>query len=286
MPSFSVPEGGLSVLLKDRYGIVLGKSLANKLGVSIGDKLMLVLAAGNVSPVGIVPRQRRFTVLATIDSQSQLDSQFAYVNLATAQKLRRIGDKIDGVHIRVSDLFDTRRTEEAVYQLQLSNLPRVSNWKRNFGNLYQAIAVQKVTMFVLLSFLVGVAAFNLVSGLMMIVEQRDADIAILRTMGASSKTLIAIFVLVGLFLSAIGVLLGLVSGVAIALGLPKLYSIITTSFELDLMTQYFISYLPVEVLVTDLYFVGACALLLATFAVIPPALRAAQAQPSKVLAHE
>ncbi|MEM7100343.1 MAG: ABC transporter permease [Pseudomonadota bacterium] len=277
---------GLELLGQDRYGIVLGHSLAVKLGVSVGDKLLVILAAGTLSPVGILPRQRRFNVLATIDSQSQLDSQFAYVNLDTAQRLRRLADRVDGVHIKTQDLFATRQTEAGIYQLALSSPPRVSNWKRNFGNLYQAIAVQKVTMFVLLSFLVGVAAFNLISGLMMIVEQRDTDIAILRTMGASSTTLLIVFVVVGLLLSSIGVGLGLLVGSAIAMGLPIFYAWITNAFELDLMTQYFISYLPVEVKIWDLYFVGGSALALAALAVVPPALKAARAQPSQVLAHE
>lgn len=279
-------SAGLGLLDQSRFGIILGQSLARKLQVSIGDELLVVLASASVTPAGVIPRQRRFSVVGLINSQSQLDSQFAYVTLETAQKLMRTRDRVHGVHVKARDLFLTRPAETLLYDADVGQTLRISNWQRNFGNLYQAIAVQKATMFVLLSFLVAVAAFNLVSGLMMIVEQRKPDTAILRTMGASFTTLLTSFVLLGFVLSFVGVLAGLLAGWLIATGLPGFYHFINSQFELELMTQYFISYLPVDVRSTDLLNIVLASMALTALAVVPPAVRAAGAEPSRVLAHE
>ena len=276
----------MKVLEHERFAIVLGQGLAQKLDVTVHDEVTVVMATGSITPAGLVPRQRRFTVTGIVDSQSQLDAQFAYVALGVGQKLFRTGDTVHGIHLRVEDLFNTAEAEASLYAMELTPGMRVSNWQRNFGNTYQAIAVQKVTMFVLLSFLVAVAAFNLVSGLTMIVEQRSQDIAILRTMGASQGTLLACFGLLGLLLAVVGVSIGLLIGALVAIGLPGFYELINTNFELDLMSQYFISYLPVDVRASDLARIAGASLLLAAAAIIAPAVRAARAEPSTVLAHE
>ena len=279
-------EGEFAHLADSPFGIVLGVTLARKLGLALGDSVLVVLARGNVTPAGILPRQRRFTVIDLIDSSSQLDGQAAFINLATGQKLFRTGTKVHALHAKVTDIFATANGA-AYLEAQLSkSAVRVNTWARNFGNLYQAIAVQKLTMFVLLSFLVGVAAFNLVSGLIMIVEQRQHDIAVLRTMGASSATLIEIFLMLGTVLAFSGIVLGLVIGTSLAATLPWLYAWVTLTFDLHLMSQYFISYLPVDIRWDDIVWVTVAALGLSVIAVIAPAIRATKLQPSRVLAHE
>ena len=154
------------------------------------------------------------------------------------------------------------------------------------GNLYRAIGVQKSTMFILLSFLVAVAAFNLVSTLVMVVNQRSGDIAILRTLGSDSATIISAFVLLGVLLGGVGILVGALVGLAIGTVLPDLYSWITNLLSLDLMNQYFVSYLPVEVRLADLRGIVLTALGLCTLSTFYPAWRAAALKPSVVLAHE
>jgi lipoprotein-releasing system permease protein len=160
------------------------------------------------------------------------------------------------------------------------------SWMRTHGNLYQAIAMQKVTMFVLLAFLVAVAAFNLVSTLVMVVDQRAADVAILRTMGAGGGTVVGAFLLLGVLIGGGGVAVGLAAGSAIASALPGLYAAVTGAFGLDLMSQYFINYLPVEVRATDLVGIGATALAITLAASVYPAVRAARLLPGRVLAYE
>jgi lipoprotein-releasing system permease protein len=157
---------------------------------------------------------------------------------------------------------------------------------RTHGNLYRAIGVQKSTMFVLLSFLVAVAAFNLVSTLVMVVDQRSGDVAIMRTLGSDTGTVVGAFVLLGATLGLVGIGAGLAAGVGLSLLLPALYAWVSDTFGLDLMNQYFVSYLPVRVLPMDLVGISVTALVLSVLSTLYPALRAAALQPSEVLAHE
>ncbi len=278
--------GSLDILNSQRFGMVIGERLALRLGAGVGDRLLVVLPAGTLSPAGAVPRQRRFTVVDLLSSESQLDSQAVYVNLQDAQKFFRTGNGVHGVHVQARDLFNL---DEAVLYLQNlwgQHQVRLTTWMRGYGNLYQAIAVQKLTMFILLSFLVGVAAFNLVSGLMMIVEQRRHDVAVLRTLGASSGLVVVLFVIMGLLLALFGIAMGLLAGGALAAWLPDIFAWVSSRFSLDLMSQYFIAYLPTDLRASDFFNVGAAALVLAVLAVIYPARRAAKLLPSRVLAHE
>ena len=279
-------SGSFEALAAERYGIVLGLTLAQRLGVGVQDKVLVILPVGAVTPAGAIPRQRRFTVVDIFNSQSQLDGQTVFTSLRAAQKLFRTGRTVHGLQGRLTDLFQIEGPRQYLYELMGDSPVRVNSWRNSFGNLYQAIAVQKLTMFVLLSFLVAVAAFNLVSGLMMIVDQRKSDVAVLRTLGATNFSVILIFAVLGVLLSAGGIFAGIAVGAGVAAGLPGLYSMITNALELDLMNQYFISYLPVDVRVADLIQIGGGALLLAIAATLYPAWRAARLLPSRVLAHE
>lgn len=279
-------SGGLQALGSDTYGLILGRKLAADLNLAIGDTVRLIIPTGGVSAAGAIPRQRRMRVVDIFDSRSQLDSQGVYLNLATAQRLFRTGSRVHGMQGRVTDLLNVQPLRRDLLENFGDTRMRVQSWMRSHGPLYQAIAVQKLTMFVLLSFLVGVAAFNLVSGLVMIVEQRKHDVAVLRTLGAPSSSVVALFCLVGVILSIAGILSGLAVGVLLAASLPGLYEIATEYFQLDLMNQYFISYLPVDVRVADLLVIGFSAFGLALLATIFPAWQASRLKPSRVLAHE
>lgn len=268
------------------YRAVLGAGVARELGVGVGDDVTVVLPAATVTPAGVFPRQKRFRVSGILRSRSEVDARAVYVHLADAQKLFRLGERIHGYQLRLDDLF-------AANQVAMSALARLGrdrvvaqSWMRTHGNLYHAIGVQKSTMFVLLSFLVAVAAFNLVSTLVMVVNQRSGDVAILRTLGGGTGTIVGAFVLLGVLLGGVGIALGAALGTALALGLPPLYEWITGALELDLMNQYFVSYLPVQVRVSDLTGILLTALALCVLSTVYPAWRAATLAPSRVLAHE
>jgi len=283
-----VSEAGATggVLDDSSFDIVLGDDVARSLDVEAGDSVSVILPSGTVTPAGVFPRQKRFRLAAILNSASDLDGHAAYVHLRDAQKLLRLGDGIHGYQLRLEAFFAAPETGR-VLSAQLGRQRFVArSWMHTHGNLYQAIAMQKVTMFVLLAFLVAVAAFNLVSTLVMVVDQRAADVAILRTMGSSRTTIVGAFVTLGMLIAVGGIGIGIVSGTLIANALPGLYSWTSTTLELELMSQYVVNYLPVEVRKADLTGIGVTALVIALLATLYPVLRAARLLPGEVLAYE
>ncbi len=277
-------NGDLDALAEAKFGVILGVGLAQELGVGIGDEVRIILPLSSMSAAGPVPRQKNMQIVDLFTSDSQLDQSAVFMSISTAKLLFRTENQI-GVHIRLADLFAISPATEAIRE-SLGDMVRIETWRNSYGTLYQAIAVQKLTMLVLLSFLVGVAAFNLISGLIMIVEQRREDVAILSTFGLQSGSILTVFVLLGSVLALGGITLGILIGAAVANALPYLFTTLSARFELELMSQYFISYLPVDVRLGDLLTISMTALVLALIATIIPARRATQLVPSRVLAHE
>ncbi len=273
-------------LVAGEFGVLLGAGLADELRVTPGDRVTLVLPNATVTPAGLFPRQKRFTLKGIVRSQSEVDGRAAYIHQRDAQRLFRLGSRVHGYQVRLADLFQANQ----VAQLALEHAGRdrmfARSWMRTHGNLFRAIGIQKTTMFVLLSFLVGVAAFNLVSTLVMVVDQRSSDVAILRTLGSDTTTVVSAFVLLGTALGTTGIVAGLAVGFIISTLLPGLYAWASSSFDLDLMSQYLVSYLPVEVRLEDLLGIAVTALLLCVASTLYPAWRAARLQPAEVLAHE
>jgi lipoprotein-releasing system permease protein len=278
--------GTLARLEEQNFTMIIGAKLARQLDVGIGDDLILMLPNTQISVAGAVPRQRRFEVIDIFTSQSQLDGTGVFVSIHSAQLLLRMRGKIHGFQGRLTDLFATYDARQFLLRAMATERVAVRSWISTHGNLYQAVAVQKVTMFILFSFLVAVAAFNLISGLMMMVEQRKSDIAVLKSMGADNTSLLKVFCCLGLLLGGGGTLLGLGLGVSLALFLPWLYAQLAGGFGLDLMSQYFISYLPVDVQIGDLLTVGGISMVLTLLASIYPALQATRLLPSRILANE
>jgi lipoprotein-releasing system permease protein len=268
------------------YEVALGVGVARGLGVGLGDRVTLVLPSASVTPAGLFLRQKRFSVSGLIASKSDLDAQAAYVHIGDAQKLFRLGAGIHGYQVRLQDLF--MATELGYQGVEALGAHRVypRPWMRTHGNLYQAIGMQKRIMFVLLSLLVAVAAFNLVSTLVMVVDQRSGDVAILRTLGADTATLVAVFVLLGVVLGGLGIGLGAICGALIATGLPPFYDWVAANIAGNLMNEYFINYLPVEVRLSDLVGIVVTAGALCLVSTVYPALRVAGLRPAEVLAHE
>ncbi len=268
------------------FEVALGAGLAEDLAVGVGDRVTLVLPLASVTPAGIFPRQKRFLVTGLVASQSMLDAQSAYIHIADAQRLFRLGNNLHGFQVRLYDLFDA---VEAGHEGLASLLPGAfyaRPWMRTYGPLYRAIGVQKSTMFLLLSLLVAVAAFNLVSTLVMVVDQRSSDVAILRTLGGDTLTLVSAFVLLGVLLGGIGIAAGTLLGSALAVSLPGLYEWASGHLAADLMSEYFINYLPVEVRLGDLLEISLTAAALCLVSTLYPALRVAGLRPAEVLAHE
>ena len=278
--------GTLARLEEQNFTMIIGAKLARQLDVGIGDDLILMLPNTQISVAGAVPRQRRFEVIDIFTSQSQLDGTGVFVSMHSAQLLLRMRGKIHGFQGRLTDLFATYDARQFLLRAMATERVAVRSWISTHGNLYQAVAVQKVTMFILFSFLVAVAAFNLISGLMMMVEQRKSDIAVLKSMGADNTSLLKVFCCLGLLLGGGGTLLGLGLGVSLALFLPWLYAQLAGGFGLDLMSQYFISYLPVDVQIGNLLTVGGISMVLTLLASIYPALQATRLLPSRILANE
>ena len=278
--------GGLERLRPGEFGVVLGARLADRLGVAAGDGILLMLPLGSLTPAGLLPRQKRFKVVDLLRSGAELDGRAAFVHLADAQRLFRLGAKVHGYQLKVADLDAVERAAEQALDLLGYDRFHVRTWRSTHGNLHQAIGSQKASMFVLLAFLVGVAAFNLVSTLVMAVEQRGADIAILKTLGASTGALVGGFVLLGAMIGGLGVLLGVAGGCALAGFLPALFAWVNDGLALDLMNQYFIDYLPVDIWLEDVAGVAAVSLGLCLACALYPAWRAARLPPSRALAHE
>ncbi len=288
MESFLGPTGAttLDALRPGGFGVILGARLASRLGVGVGDPVRLMLPLGSLTLAGMLPRQKRFQVVALLRSGSELDARAAFIHLADAQRLFRLGGKAHGYQLRLADLDAANALAgQAVRRLGEDRF-FARTWQHSHGNLHRAIGAQKATLFVLLAFLVGVAAFNLISTLIMTVEQRGADIAILKTMGAASAPLIGCFVLLGALIGVVGILIGVACGTAVAAGLPAVFAWVNDGLNLDLMSQYFISYLPVAIWPSDLARIATVSFTLCVACTLYPAWRAARLLPSRVLAHE
>ena len=282
----SAGKGSFGGLESGSFRVLLGARLAERLGVAPGDRVTLVAPMANVTPAGVFPRQKRFEVAGLLRSASEFDNRAAFVHLDDARRLLRLGARVHGYQVRLADFLAARQAAWDSLALLGSGRFSARTWMQTHGNLHHAIAVQKTTMFVLLGFLVAVAAFNLVSTLVMAVGQRGADIAILKTMGAATGPLVGGFVVLGALLGGIGIVVGLAAGTAGALALPGLVAWVSETFAAGLMNRYFIHYLPVDVRAGDLVTIGCTALVLCLLSTAPPARRAAGLLPREVLAHE
>ena len=276
----------LSALTPGDFNLFLGQHAAAKIGVQPGDSLVLVLPDAAVTPVGIFPRQKRFHVAGLVQTESELDQRAVYINISDAQRLLRLGSRVHGVQVRTDDLFAAQSYGQRIINHLGSSHYTQRSWMRTHGTLYQAIVLQKSTMFVLLSFLVAVAAFNLVSTLVMVVNERRNDIAVLRSLGCGTRALVSIFVVLGSVIGVFGILLGILIGAGMSHLLSSGYLLLTELTGLELMSQYVVQYLPVEVLLDDILDIGLVAFGLCILSTLYPAWSASKLNPSEVLRYE
>jgi lipoprotein-releasing system permease protein len=280
--------GDLANLAPGSFGIVLGIELADHLDAEVGDKVTVALAEGIVTPVGVIPRQKRFTVTGIYRvGMYEFDRRLAFINIDDARRLYRIGDAVSGIRLAVSDVY---RAPEIVRDvaLELGEPVMVSDWTRRHVNFFRSIQITKSILFVILLMVVAVAAFNIVSTLVMVVKDKQSDIAILRTVGARPSSILRIFVTQGCIIGLVGTVAGLVAGVLLTLNLETVVSFMESAFGIKFLAAdvYFISDLPADLRTADVVRICGIALVLALLATLYPAWRGARTLPAEALRYE
>ena len=283
----TIKRGKLSDLKPGEFNVVLGNELARALGVSIGDKVTLIAPQGNVTPAGVIPRLKQFRVAGTFDSgHFEYDSALALIALEDAQKLFRI-EGVTGIRLKVDDLYEAPLIARDLTRIVTGDV-LIRDWGRINRNWFAAVQVEKRMMFIILTLIVAVAAFNLVSSLVMTVTEKRADIAILRTLGATPGAILRIFMIQGSVSGAFGTLLGAATGIITALHLDTWVPAIERLFGIQFLAKdiYFINTLPSDPRAGDFGFIIVIALLLSVVATIYPSWRAARIQPAEALRYE
>ena len=281
-------EGSLDSLSPDSFNIVLGSELARALGVYVGDRLTLIAPQGVVTPAGVVPRLKTFTVSGLFEvGMFEYDSGLALIRMEDAQRLYRLEDRVSGVRLKLDDLFKAR---EVVRQLasRLNTAAYFSDWTKSHANFFRAVQIEKNMMFIILSLIVAVAAFNIVSTLVMAVTDKQADIAILRTLGASPGSIMGIFMVQGALIGFIGLALGVAGGVALALNVDVVVPFIERLLGTELMSKevYYISSLPSELQWGDVLTITGLSFVLSLAATLYPSWRASRVNPAEALRYE
>ena len=279
----TVVDGDLAALFTERYGVALGDSLAQQLGVGVGDPVDVVLPELSVTPLGAVPRYRRLKVRAVVSVGASPDSTLAWTSYETLQKLAR-ARLPDGVQIRLADP-NTAGIVAASLIAQFSEPSQVTTWADTHQSLFAAIRMEKILVSILLSALIAVAAFSVVSSLTMSVSEKRSDIAALRVMGLTPRRVMISFLLHGLMLAILGVVVGTVLGLGIAMNLEGVMSSIETLFGWSLFDPevYYIGGLPTKIMMTDVFIIISGAVLLSIAAATYPALRASRVSPVRAL---
>ena len=281
LPDFVV-EGSFESLEDDRFNALVGVELAAALGLGVGDTFNLVLPEVRYTLAGPALTTRKLTVSGIFRVGADVDRNYLLLSLGDAARLKRQRG-VDRIAVRTADLFDA---PTILLEAAAADGLFAESWMRRHGSLYDAIRTQKATMFLLLLILVAVAAFNVVSNLVMTVADNKAKIAVLRTLGASAADIRFTFFLHGIMVGVLGVLLGLVAGVLCTLALSPLFSFITGLSGLEMMTEYFIRYLPTDIHLADLLGISVVAFAICLLATLYPASRASKAQPARTLAYE
>jgi lipoprotein-releasing system permease protein len=280
-------KGTLGSLEPDAFNIVLGAALANQLHVTVGDKVTIITPQGQVTPAGMLPRVKQFTVsgIFRLDAY-QYDVGLALIHMQDAQKLYRLGDNVSGLRVKLTDLFNAPNVGFRLSQALPDNY--ITDWTQQNANYFRAVQIEKRMMFIILTLIVAVAAFNLVSTLVMVVTDKESDIAILRTLGAPARSIMKIFVIQGAFSGLIGTVCGVASGVIIALNIGVIIPAIERVLGVRFLSAdiYQISELPSKVLFSDVSTIACISFLLSLLATLYPSWRAARINPAEALRYE
>lgn len=281
-------DGSLVDLKPGEYGIILGHELARSLSVWPGDKITVVSPQLNVSPAGVMPRLKRFTLLGTFEvGMHEFDSGLALMHIQDAGKLLRMKGEVSGVRLKIEELFSSPRKQYEIAQ-QLGAGYFVTDWTRRHANFFRAVQMEKTVMFVILSLIIAVAAFNIVSTLVMVVTDKESDIAILRTLGMSPASIMQVFMVQGTVIGILGTMIGMVGGVLLADNIESIVQFIEHQFETRFLDPsiYYISVLPSQILWSDVALVCSISFLVSIMATLYPALRASKTHPVEALRYE
>ena len=285
--------GDFDSLKQGAFDIVIGAELAGDLGVELGDKVDLMIPQASVTPAGILPRFRRFNVSGIFRiGQHEFDSGLVLINLQDAEALYRMDDKVTGVRLKLRDMFQApivvREIAGQLKQPDSGGVYFVNDWTREHANFFKAVATEKTVMFLILSLLVGIAAFNIVSTLVMVVQEKQADIAILRTLGATPRSIMSVFLVQGTLIGFFGTFFGVALGITLALNVETLVPLLQTVTGHQFLDPsiYYISDLPSELKSADVIKIALLALTLGLLSTLYPAWRASRVQPAEALRYE
>ncbi len=284
----TIKSGSLDDLRAGEFGVVLGADLARSLRVFTGDKVTMIAPQGTVTPAGVLPRLKSFRVVGIFEvGMYEYDSGLALIHISDAQKLYQMEDRVTGVRLKVDDLFMAPRVARELAGMVNADA-YISDWTKSHANFFRAVQIEKNMMFIILSLIVAVAAFNLVSTLVMAVTDKQADIAILRTLGARPLSIMGIFVIQGALVGFIGLGMGIVGGVALALNVDVVVPFIQKLFGVQFLSKevYYISDLPSDLQWGDVWGVTGISFVLALLATIYPSWRASRVNPAEALRYE
>lgn len=279
-------EGSLSSLSPKSFNIILGSTLAQSLGVTLGSKVTVYVPKANFSPIGIMPRLKQFTVSGIFVTGYQFDSSYALINMQDAAALLQMGNQVSGLQLKLDDLFNA----DIVSQTLNAALPgyMAYTWITQNANFFAALQMEKVMMFVILLLIIAVAAFNMLASLVMLVTDKRSDIAILKTMGLSTREIMKIFMIQGFVIGCLGTLLGVILGVILALNVTGLVNWLQGVLHVQFLSSqvYFIDFLPSHLELSDVLTISAISLVLSFLATIYPAVKASKINPAEALRYE
>ncbi len=271
------------------FGIFLGRGLANNLGVMVGDKVTIMIPTASVTPAGMIPRFKRFSVAGvfTAGAGFNFDTKLAFININDAQKLMQFGNNISGLKMKVQNVYEAPRISEELAE-KLGMDYEVGNWTQQFGEFFHAVKLEKTMMFLILLLIIAVAAFNLVASLVMVVNDKQSEIAIMRTLGATPSTILWIFIVQGMMVGIVGTLIGLVGGLILASNATAIVNGLQTLLQTQILSSnvYFVDYLPSKIMFSDLWLICVVALLMSFIATIYPAWRASKTVIAEALHYE
>ena len=280
--------GRLDALQAGEFGIVLGSELARALRAFPGDRVTLIAPQGLVTPAGVMPRLKQFRVVGLFEvGMFEYDSGLALIHLADAQRLYQLGERVSGVRLKLTDLFESRAIARELYQT-LGGDVLISDWTRSHANFFRAVEIEKRVMFIILALIIAVAAFNIVSTLVMVVTDKQSDIAILRTLGATPQSVMKIFFVQGAVIGVIGTAIGVIGGILLALNVETVVPFIERVLNVQFLSKevYYISDLPSDLQHGDVIAIGSLSLLVALLATIYPSWRASRVRPAEALRYE
>ena len=280
-------QGGIDDLKEGSFGIILGDMLARQLRVQKGDKVTVVVPEASLTPAGVFPRLKRFTVSGVFRVGADIDGQLALVHMHDAAKVMRMKGYVNGIRLKMDNLFDAPLVSRQL-AAELDDAYYSIDWTLTHGNLFSAIKMEKTLIGLLLMVIVAVAAFNIIATLVMVVTDKTADIAILRTMGATPGAITSIFIVQGAYIGIVGTLVGTALGIVLALNVSEIIAFVETVMQMQFLNPdvYFISDLPSELRWSDVAIVTSSALALSLLATLYPARKASKVKPAEALRYE